>query len=315
MEASPRIPSVALPLLVALAVIGYLAGSHRPQSSSLQGQTGAGEVSSTPDLTIEHPRGWVRSGDGPLIPGLSAAGQLRLTPRGAEPGAVGLLSGTLDRGDTSLLPAALRGRLSRIPQTEVVNLDAMQAFRFRGLTLAGLNSSLDLYVLPTSGSGATALACYAPTPASGQLRECEQIVATLTLVGQAAEDLTPDPTYRQGLAGVLAGLRARRARGAETLAGNPARTAFAAVVEAAAARYGAGAKALAALEPPPVAAAAQSALTEAIHHAGLADRGLAEAVDSNSAAGYSRARVRLLDAEGALQASLGSFALLGYGRS
>ena len=308
-------PSVVLPLLLAVAVIGYLAGLHRPQRSPVLEPAGATEVASGPGLLLEHPRGWVRSETGPSIPGLSLSGSLWLTPAGGNPGQAGLLSGTLDTPGIGPVPGALLGRLGRAPRTEVVNLNAMQAFRFPELAPAGLHRTVDLYVVPTPGRNPTALACYAPAPGAQALGECDRIAATLTLVGQAAEDLTPDPTYGQGLTAVIARLADRPAGHRAGRPRSPGSTSLLTAVRSAAARYAAAAKALAALEPPPVAATAQLALTRAIRHAGLAYRGLARAAGSGSAAGYRGSHARLIAAEAGLRDSLRSFALLGYGRS
>ena len=60
------------------------------------------------------------------------------------------------------------------------------------------------------GESPTALVCYASSGFSSYLRQCEQIVAKVTLVGQTSYDLSPDAAYAGQLGGLIGGLDRER---------------------------------------------------------------------------------------------------------
>lgn len=309
-----RIPRLVLALLAATAVLGYLLGVRHVSSPSTATFGRGGGVASNADLLLEYPAGWAPASGAPVIPGLAIARAQLLAPTGRG-GQAGLISGTLSAaGEPGVLPASFLSGLARSPRTQIVDLIDGQAYRYSGLGMAGAKS-LELYVLP-SGAGAPAvLACYATAALSVYLRECEQIVARLTLVGQAGANLNPDPVYGERLAAVVAALGRSRYSLRRKMARDASPAALASVARSLSQRFSTAAAALTSLQPPAVAGMAQAALLGATLRARDGYRALAQAAASQSLASYEAAREGVRGDELALERSLADFALLGYGRS
>jgi hypothetical protein len=302
MQLPARFPSLALPLLLAVAAGGYLAGIDRPPLAAVQEPLQEARSASGPGITLERPRDWVRSAAGSPIPGLPLRGPLWLKPDSA-PGTT-LLAGMLPLAQGSPLPPSLLRHLRSLPRTEVVDLDAGQAFRYRA-RLRGGTGVLELYVLPARASDATMLACRGPAAVAGGLHECERIAATVAPQAQPAGDLTPDPQYGARLSALVSGLR---------LQSTDRHTPFITSALAAGRRFSKAAHMLALLEPPPVAAVAQTQLTSALSDAGIACGRLAAGAHAHDRRSYEAAREALAAAQRSLRAALRTYALLGYRR-
>jgi hypothetical protein len=303
---------LASPFLAAIAVAGYLAGHHHASTASA-GTAGSGtRIAYGANVLLEYPPGWrTAAGAAPAIPGLSIAHPMLLAPAG-DGTRSGLLSGQIPA--ESPLPAALLATLSGAPHTEVVDLLDAQAYRYSQLSPRGYHGALELYVIPTVTSSQTVLACYAASALSSPMRQCEQIVAGLTLTGGSPTDLTPEAGYAAHLAQLVGALDAqrlalRREMSQRTTSRNLARLAATLAND-----FGNAASSLAALEPPRTAGTTHMSLTRSILGARRAYDALAGAALAGRPARYAAAQTRVANAEASVDAALESFTLLGYTR-
>lgn len=295
-------------MLVLVALLGYLAGHHHSQGTSSE-RLGSASAAS---VVIDYPSDWRRVARAPGIPDLSIAGSIALAPNG-DAAAAGLIVGTLPKGEPSPLPASFVASIPRLPETHIVNLLEIQAYRYAQVGVPGYKPALTLFVIPNPGGDSTALACYAPSAASAEMRACEQIVNALTLVGQSQSDsLTPDPSYAGRISAAIAALdRMRSALGRELPAkASPSRVR--ALATRLAGGFAASAASLSSVEPSALAHQAQAVLSTAILRAHDAYTALASAAAEEEAAPYASARKRADEAESGIDTALENFALLGY---
>jgi hypothetical protein len=234
-----------------------------------------------------------------------------LTPQGS-PG-TGLVIGQLPAGGAGPLPASFVAQLHRLPHVEVVNLVSTQAFRYSGLDLPGLDSGLDLYVIPEEGGTERAMACVAREPLAPVIQECERIVSGVALTGPATATLTPEPIYAKALAAAVTTLQAARARARKEMSTGSSVAAVAGAASGLASRMSAAANSLAALQPPQLVAPAGAALADALRRCGQAYDTFATAARSEILSEYEAARTGVSGAESRVDAALANFALLGYG--
>lgn len=305
-----RLPLIAVPLLLAVAVLGYLAGTRHPgRIASSQPPAAKLRVASGAGMVLEYPPGWQQQAGGGAIGGLPLAHPLFL----AAGGSAGLEAGLLAAPAPSPLPSGLISRLRGLPHVEVVGLAALQALRYTDVRLSGYSQQLELYAVPGSAGTETVLACHAPAAAGAEMAQCRQIAATLALAGQSIADITPDASYASRLEVLLSALERARSAARERMAGarNPAE--LAGPAEALAGRFMLGAKTLARLEPPPVAGSAQVALARSMIAAGGAYGQLAQAARRHRLKAYIGARSGVAAAETELDGALENYALLGYG--
>ena len=306
-----RIPNrryftAAAPILAAVAIVGYLIGhAHSGSASPVKNRT-----LSTSRFLLDYPAGWRRVANGPEIPGLPITHAVVLAP-GGEASHAGLVAGQLAGGEAGPLPRSFVASMPRLPPTAVVDLLEAQAYRYARLEIPGFSQSLTLYAIPNPAGSETILACYAAGGFSDQLRECDQIVATVTLAGQALSyDLTPEPAYARELSSAIAGLNAQRLDLRRMMGSGASPTAVAALASRLAARFSDTAANLSALEPSLVARRAQAALAKAIVGARRAYAALAAAAGSPSRSQL--ARQQIYEAEADVNAALADFSLLGY---
>jgi hypothetical protein len=261
-------------------------------------------------LLLDYPAGWRRVLGGPEIPGLPITHAAVLAPRG-EASRAGLVIGQLAGGEASPLPRSLVASMPRLPPTAVVDLLEAQAYRYAQLEIPGFSGSLTLYAIPNPAGNETLLACYAAAALSEQLRACDQIVATVTLAGQAQSyDLTPEPAYARELSSAIAGLNGQRLGLRRMMGSGASPAAVATIARRLAGRYADTAANVSALEPSLVARKAQVALAKAMLGARRAYSALASAAGSPSRA--QPARQQVYEAEADVNAALADFSLLGY---
>jgi hypothetical protein len=298
-----------IPVLVVVAIVGYLLGIHRSSAPSIPSASGAQRVASGASVILEYPASWQPAASPPTLPGLAFSTPLLLAPAGRAAQA-GLLSGQLPAGAPSPLPVSFLALLHVVPHVEVVNLAHLQAFRFSGLS--GYERSLDIYVIPTPGGSPTALVCYAPTGTTSYLDQCEQIVASVTLVAQTTYNLSPSAGYASQLAALIAALEKERLALRREIHASRALRAAGSPASRLADRFGSAVTALTALEAPQAASAAQAALVIALTQARAAYTALAGAARAEDAASYSTAESQVSAAERAVDSALENYALLGY---
>jgi hypothetical protein len=298
-----------IPLLVVVAIVGYLLGIHRSSAPPLPGASGTQRVAAGASVLLEYPPSWQPATSPPTLPGLTLSTPLLLAP-GGNAAQVGLLSGQLPAGSAGPLPESFLALLHVVPHVEVVNLTHLQAYRFSGLS--GYERTLDIYVIPTVGGTPTALVCYAPNGSTSDLDQCEQIVASVTLVAQTTYNLSPSPGYASQLAGVISALEGERLKLRRKIHASTALSSVGPLASALADRFESAAQSLTAVEAPQAASAAQAALVTAFSQAHAAYDALARAASSEDEASYSAAEAQLSAAESGVDSGLKNYALLGY---
>ncbi len=306
------VPPVVIPVLLAVAIAAYLIGSQRSSAPSSPPGSGASaaetRIASGPSVILEYPAGWQTSGAAPVLAGLPIEHPLLLAP-GGHASEAGLLSGQLPAGQPSPLPASFVSLMHVVPRTEVVSLGNGEAYRYSAIT--GYERTLDVYVVPAAGANPTALVCYAASGYSSYLQQCEQIVAKATVVTQSSYALSPDATYANQLSGLIGSLDKERVTLRAQMRAQPETVAT--LATRLAASFARTSAAVAALEPPLPASAAQAALASSLQHAH--DAYTALAVAAGEPVGYASAEPQVNAAEAAVDAALENFALLGYEHS
>jgi hypothetical protein len=307
-----KVPPVVIPVLLVVAIAAYLIGNHGsstpPPVAPLAASGKETRIASGSNVLLEYPAGWQTAGSAPAIPGLSVTHPLVLAPGGNSVHA-GLLAGQLPVGQPSPLPASFLALLHTVPRAEVVSLENLQSYRYSNIT--GYQRALDIYVIPAVGESSTAMVCYAANGYTGYLRQCEQIVAKVTLVSQTSYGLTPNAAYASQLSGLIAALESERVRLRAQMPKQP--TALASLATTLADRFASTAASVTALEPPIPASAAQAALAGALLRARAAYAALASAAEEALALSGPEAQVN--EAEAGVDAALENFTLLGYTNS
>jgi hypothetical protein len=307
---------LAVLVLLTVAVVGYLLGGGGSSARSTEATREAANAFTT--VSYSSPSVWATASAAPSVPGLSIANPLVLAPTG-DAAQGGLIVGQLVNGGSSPLPAPLLERLHESPSTDIVNLSNTQAYRYAQLSVAGFDHDLTLFTIPSSATATTVIACYAPTHATGDLRSCEQLVATLSIMTgkpkvevRAFQTLTPQAAYgrqiRAAVAqvnGLLVGVRP------ELRPGVFRATASGAATHVSEGLAGAG-QAVAALSPPPAAARVHAALTASIGSARAAYAALGGAVAEGNTAGYTVAQSQVYAAEAGISSAVKDLTLLGY---
>jgi hypothetical protein len=304
------LPAFVVPLLVLVAVLGYLVG----HTHSGGGSSGVARTARSADVVFQYPPGWAPVSSGPQLDGLSLSQATRVAPSGQAQRA-GLLVGSLPANDPGPLPASFVARLTQLPQTAIVNLIEAQAYRYTQLHVRGFapTLTLTLFAIPNPDGASTALACYAPSISSPYMRACEQTVAAVTVAGQSQTyQLSPEPKYAAELSATIRTLDRLRTSLEREL--HPQITAARAeqLTRALAAGFGEARTALTKLEPNAPVEQAQAVLASAIGQAAAGYEALGAAVTALSVPTYEAAQARVAAAEASVDKALENFALLGY---
>lgn len=303
-----RFSTVVIPVLATVAILGYLAGHGRAHAAPRV----SNRTISAASLLLTYPSDWQPVAGAPEIPGLSIVRPLVLAPNG-DAAHAGLLTGELSGGEPSLLPRRFMTQMRALPDTEIVELVGTQAYMYARLNVKGFDRMLNIYAIPSPGSNPTVLACYASPAFSVAMRECAQIVAGLTLVGQQPSyNLTPEADYARELSASIGelnrervGLRREMRPGASPLTTQRLATRLAAGFAHAAAS-------LTLLAPSPTTVQAQTMLASSILRASEAYAALAAAATAESPSRAASAKRQVDETETGVNAVLEGFALLGY---
>ncbi len=294
-------------MLIAVAILGYVAGHSTGKSGSSERQTERGA-----DVALGYPAGWRMARIAPGIPELPVANVIVIAPKGNAEKA-GLMLGGLPAGELAPLPARFVARLARLPVPEIVNLVETQAYRYSRLSVPGYGRRLTLFVIPNPGRRPMMFGCYASVGSSAQMRACEQSVATVTTVGEPqAYQLTPEPRYASAISTAISALDRLRASLKHELQPNVTVASAQRLATELAEGFAAAAGTLQRLQPPLPAEPAHAALTDAVRRAHDGYVALTAAIGERDAAKYVAAQKSVARAEADVDAALGSFVLLGY---
>ena len=248
--------------------------------------------------------------EAPESPGLQLRGGVALA--GDTP-ASGVVAGTADGTGRSLLPRALRRRVtSGALKPRRVQLGDLEAVRHDGVRLRGFDRPLTLFAVPTTRGVAT-VACYAPAqapPAVG--RACERIAATLTLVRGTQLPVVADAATARRVARVLRLLQRDRGSASERLRGSRDRAGQAAAAATLAAVYANFATGLDGLKVSPAIVPILEGMSDDARAVARGYGDLAARAAAGDAAGYAAAAARVRRAQGALQRSAARLEPAGY---
>jgi hypothetical protein len=299
---------------VTVAVLGYLVGARASAGGHGHAATPAVHLSPAfgSSVVLETPSGWKQAVGAPGLPGLTIAHTTAFAP-GGDARTTGLLTGTLAGGEPTPLPAAFVGLLRAIPRAQVVTLGQIEAYRYSDLSVRGYGELLTIYAIPTPRAGPMLLACYAADAAA--MRTCEEIVASLRLVGRVGvTGLSPDPAYALDVSATVGRLDAQRVALRRSMRSGASLVAVAQLATSLSTAFAATNAAMAHVVAPLAATQAQASLSRALQRARDAYSALAAAAGHRDLGAYEAARARVYEAEAAVDGSLESFSLLGYGR-
>jgi hypothetical protein len=300
--------TVAVALVLAVAVLGYVAGHHRSASAS-EVHTRSAYAG---NVLLAYSPGWRAAPAAPLIPGLSIAHPVVYAPAGDALRA-GLISGELPGGQPAPLPSTFFTRLRGLPHTSVVSFVEGEGYRYSQLQLPGFNRALTLYVIPSAGGSSTVLACYASPALAADLRLCEASANTLRLAGQQQSySLAPDASYAARTSQLIGALDRQRVALRGELSRSETLGSVTQLAPRLAGAFTAAARSLSSLEAPLAAGQAQAALSAAIVQARDAYTSLGAAAQAEASSSYEAAQKQVYEAEADVNTALESFALLGY---
>ncbi|MFI4990752.1 MAG: hypothetical protein ACHQHO_07555 [Solirubrobacterales bacterium] len=301
------LPFGVVPVLIAVAIVGYVVGHSSGKSSSAEDRAANGS-----GVALGYPRGWRMARIAPGIPQLPVADVVVIAPRGKAEHA-GLMLGMLPAGELAPLPKRFVATLARLPVPEVVNLVETQAYRYPRLTVPGYGRTLTLFVIPNPGRRPMLLACYASPGRSSQMRACEQSVATVTTAGAPqALQLTPEPVYASAISNAISPLDRLRASLKRELQPDVTVASARRLATELADGFAAATQALDRLYPPPPVEPAHAAVIDAVGRAHDGYLALARAIGERDPSRYVAAQKEIARAEADVDAALGSYVLLGY---
>ncbi len=294
-------------MLIAVAILGYVAGHYSGKSGSPENQAQKGA-----DVALGYPAGWRMARIAPGIPQLSVANVIVIAPKG-EAERAGLMLGGLPAGELAPLPRRFMHALHRLPVPEIVNLVETQAYKYSRLDVPGYDKQLTLFVIPNPGRRPMLFACYASAGSSAEMRACEQSVATVTAVGEPqAYELTPEPRYASAISATVSTLDDLRAALKRELSPDVTVATAQRLATELAEGFATATGALDRLHPSIVAEPVHAALTDAARRAHDGYVALASAIGERDVTRYQSAQKAVAGAEADVDAALGSFVLLGY---
>jgi hypothetical protein len=303
----PALPVEVVPVLIAIAILGYVAGHSSGKGASRQGPAQKGA-----DVALGYPAGWRMAETAPGIPQLSVANVVVLGPNG-DARRAGLMLGSLPSGELAPLPKRFVATLHSVPTPQIVNLVETQAYRYSQLSVPGYDKRLTLFVIPNPGKRPKLFACYAAPGRSAEMRECEASLATASSFGQPqAYELAPEPRYARAIRATVSTLDALRAALKRELSPDVTASSARRLATELAEGFATAAAALDRLHPSVVAEPVHGALADAARRAHDGYVALATAIGERDVTRYRAAQKAVTRAEADVDAALGSFLLLGY---
>ncbi len=303
---------VVAPVLIVVAIAGYLVGHGHPAVTAAQAIRESSNGVATVDYSAAS--GWRGAPSARPIPGLAIAHPLVVAPGGNSARSALIVGETA--GKEGPLPETLLSGLNRSPPGQIIKLQNVEAYRFTSLTVPGVGIAT-VYVVPAASRTSVIAACYAARGATSELRTCESIAASLTLPpgisdAEAAGYLAPNARYAREVSSVIARLDALREKLQPGIRLGISNATAQGLTSGLAAGVASLVQSLAGIRPPAPAESAQAELLQSLRQLGSAYDALAASTSAKSAAGYGEARVKIAEAESALDAALRGFASLGY---
>jgi serine/threonine protein kinase len=327
-EAAPTAPrerpSRAFPIAVGGAVVAAIVAGVLIGGSGGSGG-GDGSDSSTPvtpaeggTLQLKVPADYAALASAPALPGLELADGAAYAPGGKDGGrAVAFGQGTAN--DSTLLPSEFRGAAGlesgEVPDRTAVKLgpDGLEAYRYEGLQLTGIDRRVTVYASPTS-EGVATVACLAPPADAAAFKgDCEAIANTLQLSSGTPFPVGPNQAYADTLGATLAKLGDQVAKGRKALGKD--RTTFRA--QAAAARdiqsaYVAAAKQMKNAEISPADRTINATLVQRLNAAAVPWKRAAAAAAKKDKRGFSQSGSAIKRTQQQLAQTVAGFEKAGY---
>ena len=314
LDRSPRLRIA--PLLLAVAIFGYLAGHSRAS-----GPEPVREIANEAMTARYSPApGWkpVAAAAVPQIAGLQLTQPLAVAP-GGNPAAAGLIVGEFADVESAPLPHGFLARLGDPPRGEAVELEGTPAYRYEGLETLSPGGKLTIFAIPSSTSREAVIACYVLSAPRGPstLKACEGIAASMTLSGFASEgsgygEVAPNGRYAGDISAAIGRVDTLRTVVAAHLRARVPPAVLARLASGLAARVTQVAGSLQTVEPPPSAEWGDQALLRSLGGLRDAYQTLALAARRRTQSGYAAALVQLHSAEAQVDVALSDFSLLGY---
>jgi hypothetical protein len=302
------LPVEVVPVLIAVAILGYVVGHSSGKSGSPENQAQKG----ADVAALDYPTGWRMARIAPGIPQLSVADVIVAAPKGKAEKA-GLMFGALPSGELAPLPKRFVATLRPLPAPQIVNVGETQAYKYSQLSVPGYDRRLTLFVIPNPGRRPTLLACYASAGGLAEMRECEASAATVTVVGEPqAYELTPEPRYASAISATVSTLDGLRAALKHELSPEVTVSTAQRLATELADGFAKATGALDRLHPSVVAEPVHAALTDATRRAHDGYLALAAAIGERDVTHYEAAQKVVARAEADVDSALGSFVLLGY---
>jgi hypothetical protein len=291
---------------IVAAVVGFLVGGSGGGDAPPTTDGPPVVAAQNADLRLKVPEGWAGAGAPPDVPALPIQNAGTYAPPG---GSATVMFGMVPQAsnNSTLLPDPLIEQLGGAPEErESVALgpDDLQAYRYEGLEVEGLDGAATVYAVPTTEGVATIACTGSPS--------CDGIANTLQLASAEAFPVGPSEQYAQRAGRVSQQLRRAVDRGNAALdrANRPSSQADAlrdlrsAYTRAARGLRGGN------LSPADVRANAQvvQALTAVADAYGRA----ATAADNSNEAGYRRATRSVQQAQQQLSGALDGLRAAGY---
>ncbi len=310
--AAPRsIPGWVLAGAGALAAVAIAAGYLVGHSGSTQTPVAFVNAATLGHLRLRYPAGWQLGAAAADVPGITFSSPLVLTPPQAN---AALTAGEVaDAGGSTLLSGSLRASIEGpLPAPQTARIGALEAYRYDGLRVRGVDGPVTLFAVPTTAGVATVTCWASPRGPRGFQGQCAQIANTLALEGATAYPLGPNPAYAHALSVTFDSLNSAISGPAAALAAAGTPAAQAAAARKLAAAYGRAATELSAAKPPPQDQAVSGALTASLQQLAAAYTAAAAAAAAGDATAYSHA-AKLIDAgSAALDRAFGALTNQGY---
>jgi Protein kinase domain len=200
--------------VLALAAGGFLAGRG---SSSEKASSPTTILAGGVSFTV--PSSWHRMVDVPRIPGVTLPGSLAFA---TERERAKLVAARADGEWPTLLPASFEERVlsesDLLEQRDVVLLGKHQAFRYQDVSLQGEPDPLTVFVVPDRGR-VQLLSCVIPVGSAPRVqKQCEGIVASVSLPSSQHYSLVPQTSYVRAVDGAVKRLNRAREAGRKELA-------------------------------------------------------------------------------------------------
>ena len=274
-----------VPLGLAAVVIAVAAAAGLLVSRATAGDQATRETVASGPLEVEIPEGWKRSTTIPRIGDLKLSGPLAIEPTSVG----GLLVGVVPGGEATVNPAGVARTVGEIRgRADVVRLGSLEAVRWRGLRARNSDSSVDVYVAPTS-RGALTVACF-DAEAGGR---CARAASSVSFEGAVGYSPLQIARWRERLRTEMQRLRRRQEASARQLGAARERGAQVRAATALATSCRDAVRALRLTDPPPAAATAQGRVVGALEALELEYRRLARAAGAGDASAFGAARAAI----------------------